>query len=77
MKVKMFEHVQGRNIPTLLPGQIYDVSVALGAWLLEHNKAVEVKPIVKEKLEPEPQVKEEKPVEKPVRAREQRGRSKK
>ena len=60
MKVKMKEYFQGRNLPTLTPGQLADVSEVLGAWLVEHGKAEllpEPKPAPKPEPEPEPKPK--------------------
>ena len=84
MKVKMNEWFQGKGQPTLKPGEEYEVSELLGAWLLEHGKAVEAE---KPKPKPEPkkdEVKQPDPVkeipimntkaEKPNRARQGRGR---
>lgn len=44
MKLKMLENFQGCNVPTLHEGQEVEVGQELAAWLLEHRKAVEVKP---------------------------------
>jgi len=44
MKVKMLVHYQGyRNEGIFEPGKEYDVDKELGAYLVEHRKAVEVK----------------------------------
>jgi hypothetical protein len=68
MKVKMLEFVQGRDVSAVLvdegiritmlePGDVCQVNQSLGAWLLEHNKAIEIKPVIAEVVtesEPEP-----------------------
>ena len=77
MKIRMLEHFQGRDEPTLAKGQEYDnVPEHLCSWLLEHNKAVEVKQEPESQKQPERV--EEKPAEKkPIRARRKRGGTKK
>lgn len=42
MKVRMLEHFQGTNLPTLVEGKEYDVDLDLASYLLEHRKAVRV-----------------------------------
>ena len=90
MKVKMNEWFQGKGQPTLKPGEEYEVSELLGAWLLEHGKAVEVeKPKPEKKPEPPEEVAQPDPIEKkeipvmstkkaekPTRARKGRGSKK-
>lgn len=41
MKVKMLEHYQDAQVH-YLPDQEVDTSAALGAWLVEHRKAVKL-----------------------------------
>ncbi len=54
MRVKMFEVFQGRDVSAILvhegitvsileKGEEYDVDELIGKWLVENNKAVEIK----------------------------------
>ena len=67
MKVKLIEHYQDKKIH-LVPGQESEVGAVLGAWLVEHGKAVEVK-----EPAPKPEPKQDAPkiqnVKKPQRGR--------
>ena len=66
MKVKMLEYYQGhRIVGAFVPGEEYEVEKSLGAYLLEHRKAVEVieekKPVEEEKkVDPKPKAKPKK-----------------
>ena len=59
MKVKMLEYYQGhRIVGAFVPGEEYEVEKSLGAYLLEHRKAVEV--IEEKKADPKPKAKPKK-----------------
>jgi|FLOH01.1.fsa_nt_gi hypothetical protein len=62
MKVKMLEYYQGhRIVGAFVPGEEYEVEKSLGAYLLEHRKAVEIiEPINIEAKEKHVKVVEEK-----------------
>ena len=65
MKVKMLEYYQGhRIVGAFVPGEEYEVEKSLGAYLLEHRKAVEVieekKPVEEKKADPKPKAKPKK-----------------
>lgn len=63
MIVKMNETVQGRDIEgelrhegvrvkMLEQGEEYIVDTSLGAWLVEHGKAVDITPVKREAVKP-------------------------
>lgn len=56
MKLKMLEHFQGTDLPTLMEGKEYDVDQALADYLLAHKKAVAVKEPVHYGAQKEPEL---------------------
>lgn len=79
MKVKMTEHYQDAKVH-YHPEQVVEVDKALGSWLVEHRKAVELaepKPVKHIEVEPQFEQAEEPPAPSPMFRKSKRSRGEK